>query len=164
MLCGSAKNPSRIGGRVCSAGNNTMMWDHAWASPRKAGDASRRSEWTGGWANEWRAAGLRRSGRDAPLPVCLRSALPGHRTALTSFLGIGAGAAEGLLNWGSETLPSETLRPGSQRRTLLPRLRGSAPRRPLVSCEHAALLPRTAPGLALTISHTTPTLPPGLPG
>lgn len=94
----------------------------------------------------------------------LKSALPCHLTALMRFLGIGTGAVEGLLNWGSETLPSETLCSGSQRWKKLPVLRGSALQRPLVSHKHAALSPCTAPGLALTVSQTNTTLPLGLPG
>lgn len=131
-----------------------MMWDHARASPRKAGAISGRAEWTGGWPNEWGAAGPRPTG-EGPLPVCLKSALPWHRTTVMSFLGIAAGAAEGLLYGGSETLPSKTLCSGSRRCTLLPGPRGSAPRRPLVGHRHAALLPCTAPGLALAVSHAT---------
>lgn len=70
----------------------------------------------------------------------------------------------GLVNWSSETLPSSTLCSGSQRSKLQPGLRGSALRRSLVSHKHAALSPCTAPGPALTISHTNLTLPLGLPG
>lgn len=51
----------------------------------------------------------------AALALCLRSARPWHLTALMRFLGIGTGAEEGLLNRGSETLPSEMLCCGSQR-------------------------------------------------
>ena len=100
----------------------------------------------------------------APLPVCLKSALPRHLAALMSFLGIGTAAAEGLLNWGSETLPSETLRCGSRRWKLLP---GAAWVLPAASADPPHI-PRTlalpAPGLALTISHPSLILPPGLPG
>ena len=61
-----------------------------------------------------------------------------------SFLGIAAGAVKGLLNWGSETLPCETMYSGSQQWKLLPGPCGSAPRCPVVIHKHAPLLPCTA--------------------
>ena len=50
----------------------------------------------------------------ATLPLGLKRTQPWHLTALMSFLGIAAGAVKGLLNWGSETLPCETMYSGSQ--------------------------------------------------
>ena len=81
----------------------------------------------------------------ASLPLRLKRTQPWHLTALMSFLGIGAGAVKGLLNWGSETLPCETMYSGSQQWKLLPGPCGSAPRRPVVIHKHAPLLPCAAP-------------------
>lgn len=58
-----------------------------------------------------------------------------------SFLGLGTRAVKGLLNWGSETLPSEMMYSGSQQWKLLPMPCGSVPRHPVVIHKHAPLLP-----------------------
>lgn len=90
----------------------------------------------------------------AALSPCLKCTLPWQLTALTSFLGIGPGAAEGLLNRGSETLPTAMSSSAPQWWNPLLVPCGSAPQRPLVSGKHDSLLPCSAPSLALTSSHT----------
>lgn len=136
------------------------MRNHARTSPRKVRCISMRSEWKKRLANEWRSC----CQWSQEWLLCLTSALPWHLTALMSFPGIGTGAVEGLLNWGSGTLPSEALCASSQRWTLLPPLCGAAPQCPPVSRRHVAPWPCTAPGLALPVLQTTMTLPLGLSG
>lgn len=92
--------------------------------------------------------------RAAGLPVSLKHTLPWHPTALMSFPGIGSGAVEGLLNWSSETLPSEMMCSGSRRCELLPAPRGPALQHAVVIRRPISLSPCTAPGLARTISQT----------
>lgn len=101
------------------------------------------------------------SARVATLPLCLKHTQPWHLTAVMSFLGLGTRAVKGLLNWGSETLPSETMYSGSRQWKLLPMPCGSVPRHPVVIHKHAPLLP--CPSLARTISQTNRTLSLGLP-
>lgn len=85
------------------------------------------------------------SARVATLPLCLKHTQPWHLTAVMSFLGLGTRAVKGLLNWGSETLPSETMYSGSRQWKLLPMPCGSVPRHPVVIHKHAPLLPCPAP-------------------
>ena len=70
----------------------------------------------------------------------LKHTLPWHPTALMSFLGIGSGAVEGLLNWSSETLPSEIMCSGAQQLELLPAPHGPAPQHALVIYKHVSFL------------------------
>lgn len=89
----------------------------------------------------------------AALSPCLKCILPWQLTALTSFLGIGPRAAEGLLNRGSETLLTAMSSSASQWRNLLLVPCGSAPQRPLVIRKHSSFLPcNIPPSLALTIT------------
>lgn len=94
----------------------------------------------------------------AALSPCLKCTLPWQLTALTSFLGIGPGAAEGLLKQGSETLLPAMSSSAPQWWTLLLVPCGSGPQRPLVIGKHGSLLPYSAPSLTLTgspVSHVT---------
>lgn len=91
----------------------------------------------------------------AALSPCLKCTLPWQLTALTSFLGIGPGAAEGLLNRGSETLLTAMSSSAPQRRNLLLVPCGSAPQRPLVIRKHGSLLPCSIPSAWPSPSHVT---------
>lgn len=89
------------------------MRRHAHTSPRKVRCISG-SGWKKRLANEWRSC----CQWSREWLLCLTGALPWHLAALMSFPGIGTGSVEGLLNWGSGTLPSEAQCAASQRWTL----------------------------------------------
>lgn len=91
----------------------------------------------------------------AALSPCLKCTLPWQLTALTSFLGIGPGAAEGLLNRGSETLLTAMSSSAPQWRNLGLVPCGSAPQRPLVIRKHGSLLPCSIPPAWPLPSHVT---------
>lgn len=151
-ICWQAKSPS------CNIANNIVNWNHTCASSGKASSISRSGQCGGrGWANGGAALALVLL-KSAMLPLYHKCTLPWHPTELMSFLGIGNDAVEGLLNWSSETLPSEMMCSGSHRCELLPVPCGPALRHPVVIHKHILLLPCTAPGLDLTIPQTNVTL------